>query len=162
MKLLLTALVRPHLESGNVVWTPCLLKDRLFFIEGVQRRATKLVPGLTEPDYSERLKSMDLPNMKYSRERGDIIETCKYIHGFYSVNNSLLKIDVETVRRGHKYKLRCPTSLRQKCFAFRDVDNWNSLPSDVVDAPSLQALKSRLAEIWQNKKFLHRVCLPTQ
>ena len=40
MKLLLTALVRPHLEFGNVVWTPRLQKDRLL-IEGVQRRATK-------------------------------------------------------------------------------------------------------------------------
>ena len=77
-------------------------KDRLL-IEGVQRRATKLIPGLTELDYSERLKSMDLPSMKYRRERGDMIETCKYIHGLYSVNNSLLKIDVETVTRGHKY-----------------------------------------------------------
>ena len=36
-----------------------------------------------------------------------------------------------------------------------------SLPSD-VDAPSLQAFKSRLDEIWQDKKFLHWVCLPTQ
>ena len=44
-------------------------------------------------------------------------------------------------------------------FAFRDMDNWNSLPSD-VDAPSLQALKSRLDEIWKNKKFLHQFAYP--
>ena len=37
-----------------------------------------------------------------------------------------------------------------------------SLPSDVVNVPSLQAFKSRLDEIWQDKKFLHWVCLPTQ
>ena len=40
MKLLMTALVRPYLEFGNVVWAPRLQKDRLL-IEGVQRRATK-------------------------------------------------------------------------------------------------------------------------
>ena len=36
MKLLFTALVRPHLEFRNVVWAPRLQKDRLL-IEGVQR-----------------------------------------------------------------------------------------------------------------------------
>ena len=70
----------------------------------------------------------------------------------------LIRDGVETVTRGHKYKLkklRCCTSLHPKKTAFRVMDSWNSLPSDVVDAPSLQAFKSRLDEIWQNKKFLH-------
>ena len=106
IKMLFTALVRPHLEFGNGVWEPHFQKDQLL-IEGVQRCATKLVPGLTELDYSERLKSIYLPSMKYCRERGNMIETYKYyiytwpLH--YSVNNSLLKIDIETVTRGHKY-----------------------------------------------------------
>ena len=120
-KLLFTALLHPHLGFGNVVRAPRLQKDRLL-IESVQRRATKLVPGPTEPDYSERLKSMDLPSMNYRRERGDIIETYKYTDGLYSVSNSLLKIDVETVTRGYKYKLkklRCSTSLRQNHFCLQ-------------------------------------------
>ena len=106
---------------------------------------------------------MGLPSMKYPRERGDMIETYKYIHGLYSVNSSLLKMDIETITRGHKYKLkklRCCTSLRQHSFTFRVVDSWNSLPPEVVDAPSLQAFKSRLDSIWQDKKFLQGV-LPT-
>ena len=49
--------------------------------------------------------------MNYRRGRGggvggDLTETYKYIDGLYSVNNSLLKIDVETVTRGQKYKLK--------------------------------------------------------
>ena len=57
-------------------------------IEGVQRCATKLVPGLKELDNSEKLKNMDnLPSMKYHRERGDVIETYKiisiYIYQYY-------------------------------------------------------------------------------
>ena len=63
MKMLFTALVHPHLEFGNVAWVPRFPKDGLL-IQGVQRRATKLVPDLTELDYSERLKSMDLTSMK--------------------------------------------------------------------------------------------------
>ena len=79
MKMLFTALVLPHLEFGNVVGAPHFQKDRLL-IEGVQRCATKLVPGLTELDYSERLKSIYLPSMKYRRERGNMIETYIYIY----------------------------------------------------------------------------------
>ena len=51
MKMLFTALVHPHLEFGNVVWAPHFQKDRLL-IKGVQRHATKFVPGLKELDYS--------------------------------------------------------------------------------------------------------------
>ena len=67
-------------------------KDKLL-IEGVQRYATKLVPGLKDHDYSEteRLNSMYLPSMKYYRERGDMTER---IQGLSSVNNNLLKMDI--------------------------------------------------------------------
>ena len=72
MRLLFAALVRPHLEFGNV-WSPHFQKDKKLI--SVLRRATKLVPGLGNRDYSERLKSMNLPSMiKYRRERGDMID----------------------------------------------------------------------------------------
>ena len=60
MQLLFTALVRPHLEFGNVVWSPRLQKDKRLIepLEGVLRRATKLVAGLGSRDYSERLNCM--------------------------------------------------------------------------------------------------------
>ena len=78
MKILFTALVHPHLQFGNVVWVPHIQTDRLL-IRGVQRHATKLVPVLKELDYRKRPKSMDLPSKK---------------------------IDIETVTRGYKYKLK--------------------------------------------------------
>ena len=53
MKLLLTALVRPHLEFGYVAWAPRYQKDRQL-IEGVLRRTTKIVPGFRDLDGSER------------------------------------------------------------------------------------------------------------
>ena len=45
MKLLFTALVRPRLEFGYVARAPRYQEDRLL-IEGVLRRATKIVAGL--------------------------------------------------------------------------------------------------------------------
>ena len=78
MKMLFTTLVHPHLEFGNVVWVPHIQKDRLL-IKGVQRHVNKLVPVLKELDYRKRPKSVDLPSMKYRRERAYVTETYIYI-----------------------------------------------------------------------------------
>ena len=88
MKLLFTSLVRPHLEYANAIWSPRLKKDNNL-IEGVLRRATKLIPGMKDLDYSERLKKINIPSMKYRRERGDMIEVYKFIHGKYDMTPPL-------------------------------------------------------------------------
>ena len=90
MKQLYTALVRPHLEYGNVVlWHPQFKWD-IYLLEKVQHRATKLVPQMRHLNYTDRLKAMDLPSLEYRRLRGDAIETYKYIHGKYQVDSSYL------------------------------------------------------------------------
>ena len=100
---------------------------------------------------------MNLQSMKYRQERGDMTETYKYTPGLYSDKNNLLERDAESTTREHKHKLiksRCYTSLRQRFFSFRVVENWNSLSPDLVEAPSLQAFKNRLDSIWSERKFL--------
>ena len=68
MKQLYTVMVRPHLEYGNVVWHPQFKKD-LELLEAVQCRATKMVPGLHDLRYEERLRRIDLPSLLYRRLR---------------------------------------------------------------------------------------------
>ena len=68
--------VRPILEYANSVWSPRHKKD-IDEIEKVQRRATKMVPGLKDQDYETRLRILKLPSLKYRRARGDMIETSK-------------------------------------------------------------------------------------
>lgn len=55
--------------------------------------------------------------------------------------------NTDSTTRGHRYKLkkaRSNTTLRQTFFSQRVVDRWNGLPSEVVDAPSLNSFKNRL------------------
>ena len=70
---LYTALVRPHLEYANAVWYPIYKKDSTLF-ENVQRRASKLVPGLRDEPYETRLQRLKLPSLQYRRVCGDMIE----------------------------------------------------------------------------------------
>ena len=62
IQLLFVALVRPQLEFGNVVWSPRLGKDKKH-VEGVQRKATKIIHGLKDLTYEKRLEKMKLQSM---------------------------------------------------------------------------------------------------
>ena len=57
--LLYKALVRPHLEYANALWSLYKIKD-IIAIENVQRRATKLVPSLKNLEYSDGKRSHGL------------------------------------------------------------------------------------------------------
>ena len=57
-------------------------------IEAVQRRATKLVRGIIQLSYNERLQALKLPTLQYRRNRGDMITTYKIFHGLVDTDPS--------------------------------------------------------------------------
>jgi len=149
MRMLFTALVRPHLEFANVAWSPRYQKDKIL-IEGVLRRATKLVPRLTSLPYEMRLERLKVPSMQYRRDRGDMIEVYKYAHHLYDVS-SPLTFEESSRTRGHNQKLRkirVNTGVRQNFFPLRVIDTWNKLPEDIVNAPTLNSFKNRIDQLW--------------
>ena len=154
MKTLYTSLVRPHLEYGNTAWCPVFRKDSEL-LENAQRRATKLAPALRDMPYVERLAALELPSLYYRRARGDMIETYKHISGKYQVDAEYIKPDV-SLTRGHSFKLkkeRAKKNIRQQYYSNRITNSWNMLPAEVVNAPSLNAFKSRLDRHWQQYRY---------
>jgi len=60
--------------------------------------------------------------------------------------------------RGHRFKLfkrRPNTRLRQHFFTARITEIWNSLPSKVVEAPSVKAFEHRLDRYWRNQDIIY-------
>ena len=56
------SMVRPILEYNNVIWGSYYILDQCK-LEGVQRRATKLVPSLRDESYINRLTILNLPSL---------------------------------------------------------------------------------------------------
>ena len=150
LPLLFTSLVRPHLEYGNVVWGPHYKGD-MKAIERVQRRMTKLVPGLSDKIYEERLRHLRLPSLAYRRSRGDMIYTYKIITGKMDINKENFFKTSNLRTRGHKLKI-CKQSAKKlhrvNTFSNRIVNEWNMLPSKVVQAESVNSFKNQLDKHW--------------
>ena len=101
--------------------------------------------------YPERLKKLRLPTLAYRRHRLDMIEIYKATSGKYTDLCRFIKTRAdETARHGRRYheKTLYPTqsrtNVRKYAFGNRNVMMWNSLPPEVVNAPSIDAFKGRL------------------
>ena len=57
-------------------------------LEKIQRRAVKMVSGLTSKDYVARLKELDMLSLESRRVLYDQVQTFKIIRGFDAVNLS--------------------------------------------------------------------------
>ena len=80
------SMVRPILEYGNIIWGPHYVLDQCK-LEGVQRRATKLIPSLRDEPYIDWLVILNLriPSLLYRYKRGDLIiisiQTVEWLFG---------------------------------------------------------------------------------
>ena len=152
--------VRPHLEYAQSVWSPKLRKH-VNLIEGVQRRATRLVQMYRNLTYEERLRKLALPTLEFRRKFCDMVQVYKHLHFYDKATIADKFIHRRRPNRKHKDELlpnfandgfRGPQT---KSFYYRCVPTWDKLPMDVVAAESIKVFKQKLNEAWKThpKKY---------
>ena len=70
-------------------------------------RATKLIPGLRDLSYEDRLKECGLTTLETRRLRGDQIEVFRILNGHENIDSNIffLKIKTGKITRGHYFML---------------------------------------------------------
>ena len=157
------ALVRPHLEYAQTVWSPHR-KKLINMIENVQIRATKLVDGLSNLDYPARLRKLNIPTLLHRRARGAMIEMYKHFTVYSRETLSEAFQPRQRYTRPHNRQIQARaakdgvTGVQTNSFYFRNARTWNDLPADIVNAKTLNSFKNALDRHWEElpTKFDHQ------
>ncbi|CAI2737970.1 unnamed protein product, partial [Dicrocoelium dendriticum] len=146
---LFTSYVRPVLEYGLPASYP-LSKFESAVLEKVQRRASKAVLGLRDLPYPIRLQKLNLFSLELRRRRGDLIYTRRILRGeLGSELQQFFRPNTDCSTRGHTWNLfkqRRHKIRKDVTLSTRVVNDWNSLPEAIADAPSEESFK-RLLDI---------------
>ncbi|KFQ86357.1 hypothetical protein N337_12859, partial [Phoenicopterus ruber ruber] len=145
---LCSALVRPHLEYCGQLWSPQHKKD-MDLLERVQRRAMKMIRGMEQLSYEDRLRELGLFSLEKRRLRGNLVAAFQYLKRAYKKDGGKLFSRACCDRtRGNGFKLkegRYRLDIRRKFFTMRVGKHWTRLPREGVEAPSLETFQVRLA-----------------
>ena len=159
IKRLYSAYVRPHLEYCVEAWHPTYKKD-LVSLERVQRRATKMVRGIRNLSYEDRLKELKLQSLHHRRLRQDMITLFKILRSGDVSDLKRMFAFNDRKTRGHSLKLKkgnVNTLHRQNFFSQRVINEWNALPEIVVTCLSMHVFKKKLDKYYREKGIIYKI-----
>ena len=88
-----------------------------------------------------------------------MIQMYKFMNGLVRMNrNALITPAKVRTTRGHSQKLfkyHAAKHSRVNSFTQRVINDWNNLPTYVINAPSLNIFKNRLNEFWERLYYIN-------
>jgi len=128
-------------------------------LERVQHRFTRMMPGLIDRSYKERLRILALLCLEERRNRADLVEVFKMWKGMSAVPFAdFFELDMGGRTRGHTAKLRkhhCRLDMRQHFFSKRVISRWNGLDQHTIDSTSVNMFKNNLARLRDGQMGLY-------
>ena len=157
------SVVRSHVEYATQIWSTIYKKKDKMVLENVQRRGTKLVKSITKSYLWRMTSSFGSSYSRISKRKSRMLQVYKIIHCIDRVDKEkLFRMATYTSTRRYSLKLfkpRARLNTRMNFFSLRVVDQWNSLPNNVVMGPSINAFKSRLNSFLKNKSLQVQSCV---
>ena len=142
--------VRPHLEYAIQAWCPWTDAD-IEILENVQRRAVRMISGLQSSTYENRLAEIGLMSLVTRRQRGDMIEVWKLLHGKENVDKSHWFTLASEVAMRPTRQSSAPLAIkpphwkgeiRRNFFSNRVVEHWNHLPQTLQNSSDINSFKN--------------------
>ena len=122
-------------------------------LEDMQRRAVRMISGLRQAEYEDRLREVGLETLEERRHQADMVQTYKILHKLDRVNNLFdLATNGDRITRAatDPYNLRIPISrldLRKQFFTHRVPARWNLIPAEIKSAKTASMFKARYKEL---------------
>ena len=137
----------PHLEYASSVWNPTNKSD-INMIESIQRRFTKLIEGLYDFEYEERLTVLELPPLEDRRNYLDLLEVFRIKNEIDHIDHALFHevpkplMETRTALKGNLIEEKSKLKVRRDFFTVRAVSEWNKLPVEIQKTKSLVKFKA--------------------
>jgi len=109
--------------------------------------ATKLINGMENLHYEERLRRLALMSLETRRVRRDLIEVFKFINGSYTVDADIFLNMIRVIEEA--ILINCTKDEVDLMFVFgnRVADKWNNLPQCSIDCSTLNNFKSHIHKL---------------
>eukprot|EP00923_Selenidium_pygospionis_P000112 GHVN01000206.1.p1 GENE.GHVN01000206.1~~GHVN01000206.1.p1 ORF type:complete len:364 (+),score=15.77 GHVN01000206.1:445-1536(+) len=148
--------LRPLLEYAIPVWwgVSDTYRDR---VERMQRSFLRLIFGFKELTYDERLRRTKLLTISERSFCYDVTIIYKAVNS-RTVLSHLFKpsssdsYSLRSTTEQHLSKEWSRLECRQRFFTIRGVDNWNSLPLEIREQPSIERFKRDLRKLFLKRR----------
>lgn len=149
VKQLYNSLALPIFDYCSPIWTPHLITD-INALQKAQNRITKLVPKLQKLPAPSRLKSLGIQPVKIRHKINNLCLLHKFFYNGLDLNfNEYFVPQTVSRTRGHPLKLckpRALTTTRLNNFSNSVINDWNSLPSNIVIQTNYSKFRSLVTD----------------